>query len=65
MYRAEIILIEPPGPEDNGGMPAIDLPEKHPTKAGAETAARDAIHLLQRPVGTATYRIFDGQGEAC
>lgn len=65
MFRAQIILIESPGPDEKDGTAIVNLAEPFPTKAEAEKMAWLILNVLRRPVGTATYRIFDSEGRAC
>lgn len=62
MFRAQIVLVEPHGPDDSDGMPPITIPESVPTIAEAEKIARFTLKLLQRPAGTAYFRIIDDHG---
>ena len=61
MFTVQIQLVDDHGPESDSGL-VLMLPEKHPTRALAEKAAGDALRLLGRAEGTATYRILDSWG---
>jgi hypothetical protein len=62
MFTAKIVLAESPGPHSEEGMPTVIVPGKFPTKAAADEAALRELNVLKRPIGSAYYLIFDGDG---
>jgi hypothetical protein len=64
MYRAQIVLVEPFGPDIDVSMPAITLKEQCRSVGEADAAARRALKFLRRPLGTAYWLILDERGSA-
>lgn len=62
MYRAQIVLVEPLGPDLDVNIPAITLEGR--SVGEADAAARRALKFLQRPPGTAYWLILDERGSA-
>jgi hypothetical protein len=61
-YTVEVVLAELQGPENDQAMPAIRLPETYLTIEQASDAARAYIKNLNRPAGSAFYKILDEHG---
>lgn len=61
MFQAEIVLVEPTGPENDGGLPSYRLPGE-PTRGQAVQAAYAELARLKRPVGSAYFHPFDANG---
>lgn len=62
-YTVQIVLIDPPGPEFEEGLPCYTLPVQFPDIEAAEASAKEHIKALGRKPGEATWRILDGDGK--
>jgi hypothetical protein len=63
MFRAEIILVEPYGPDDDQA-PFLVRPDGFQSEAEAEQYARVVLACLGRQSGTAYYRVWEEQESA-
>ncbi|MCK1357356.1 hypothetical protein [Bradyrhizobium sp. 199] len=61
MFKAQIVLVDLHGPDD-AGISIHTIAEEFFTKEEADQAARFYLTILQRPIGTATYRVVDNEG---
>jgi hypothetical protein len=62
-YTVEIVLAETLDPTDEKGIPTIRLQERFSTIDQATDTARAFIKNLERPPGSAYYRILDPDGQ--
>jgi len=62
-YTVEIVIVRPPGPESDQGLPTFKLPDEYATILDAINAAKTYIKVHQYSLGEAWYHLFDHTGK--